>query len=528
MLTRLRRAADATPPAGEKAEKVGRWGPRAAAAAAGALPVLAFPAPALWWLAWFGLVPWLMLLVRAPSAREAAVRAWFGGGGFLFAMNYWLLPNLGPFLVLVVAALGALWIPWGGCVWWLLARPLTRGRNAAAILLVPAGWVLIEVARSWSSLGGPWGLLGASQWRMPAMVAPASLGGVWLVSYLIVAANTAVAVAVLSTAAWTRLTAGATAAIILVTGPLWYAAEHPPTGDRTFRVAIIQPGVIHGPALRFDQEERMTSRLPAGRFDLVVWGESSVGFDLESRPDLTARLQALSQRLGSDLLVNVDARDATGAIRKTSVLVGPQGILGRYEKMRLVPFGEYIPFRHILGPLTRITRAAPEDRRRGHSLVVMHANGIPFSPLICFESAFPDMSRRVALDGADLIVFQSSTSSFQGSWAPAQHASLAAVRAVETGRPVVHATLTGTSAVFDAQGRRLAWFDTHHRGSVEVAFPLATRTTPFLRYGNWVAVYSATVLIAAATAALVAAGKRRRAQQQPPRRRRDRTSIAGQ
>jgi apolipoprotein N-acyltransferase len=506
---RLRRAAGASPRGGDLVERVGRWGPRAATVAAGALPVLAFPAPALWWLAWFGLVPWLMLLVRAPSAREAAVRAWFGGGGFLFAMHYWLLPNLGPFLVLVVTALGALWIPWGACVWWLLAGPLTGRRSAAAVLLVPAGWVMIEVARSWSSLGGPWGLIGASQWRMPAMLAPASLGGVWLVSYLVVAANTAVAVALLSTPAWTRLTAAATAAIILVTGPLWYAAEQPPTGDRNLRVAIVQPGVIHGPAQRFDQEEQMTSRLPAGRFDLVVWGESSVGFDLERRPDLTARLQALSQRLGSDLLVNVDARDTSGAIRKTSVLVGPQGILSRYEKMRLVPFGEYIPFRRILGPLARITRAAPEDRRRGHSLVVMHADGTAFSPLICFESAFPDMSRQVALDGADLIVFQSSTSSFQGSWAPAQHASLAAVRAVETGRPVVHATLTGTSAVFDARGQRLAWFDTRHRGSVAVAFPLATRTTPFLRYGNWVVVYCATVLIAAASVALTRGARRR-------------------
>src|SRR5262245_4842557 len=509
MPTRPRRAAAASPPAGENVEPVRRWEPRAATVAAGALPGLAFPAPALWWLAWFGLVPWLMLLVRAPSAREAAIRAWCGAGGFLFAMHYWLLPNLGPFLVLVVAFLGVLWVPWGALVWWLLAGPLTARRCAGALLLIPAGWVMIEVVRSWSSPGGPWGLLGASQWRMPAMLAPASLGGVWLVSYLIVAANTALAVAVLSESAWTRLTAGATAAIILVTGPLWYAAEPLPAGARTFRVAIVQPGVIRGPAQRFDQEEQITSRLPAGRLDLVVWGESSVGFDLDSRPDLRSRLQALSQHLGSDLLVNVDARDSTGAIRKTSVLVGPPGILGRYEKMRLVPFGEYIPFRRVLKPLTWITRAAPENRRRGHSLVLMHAGGIAFSPLICFESAFPDMSRRVALDGADFIVFQSSTSSFQGSWAPAQHASLAAVRAVESGRPAVHATLTGTSAVFNARGQRLAWFDTHHRGSVEVAFPLATRTTPYLRYGNWLLVYCVALLTAAAAATLARAAKRR-------------------
>src|SRR4029450_11965883 len=88
--TRPRRSAGAQPPAGEDVEPVRRWGPRAAAVAAGALPVLAFPAPALWWLAWFGLVPWLMLLVRGFSAREAAIRAWFGAAGFLFGMHYWL------------------------------------------------------------------------------------------------------------------------------------------------------------------------------------------------------------------------------------------------------------------------------------------------------------------------------------------------------------------------------------------------------------------------------------------------------
>lgn len=490
--------------AGTESRPEGRWRLRWAAAAAGALPVLAFPEPALWWLAWFGLVPWLMLLRRAPTAREAAVRGWLGASAFLFATHYWLLPNLGPFLVLVVTALGVLWAPWGASVWWLLAGRPTVGRLAAAMLVVPAGWVMIETVRSWSSLGGPWGLLGASQWRVPAMLAPAALGGVWLVSYLIVAANTAVVIAIHSASARMRLTAATTATVILAAAPLWYAAESQPTGDRTLQVAIVQPGVIHGPTQRFNLEEEMTTRLPPGRFDLVVWGESSVGFDLDTRPDLTARLEALSQYLGSDVLVNVDARDATGAIRKTSVLVGPQGIVARYEKMRLVPFGEYIPFRRVLEPLTLITRAAAQNRLRGHSLVVMHTDGVAFSPLICFESAFPDMSRRVALDGADLIVFQTATSTFQGSWAPAQHASLAAVRAVETGRPVVHATLTGTSAVFDAQGRRLAWFDTHHRGTAEVSIPFATRVTPYLRYGDWMLAYCVIVLGAAAAVASLA------------------------
>jgi apolipoprotein N-acyltransferase len=91
--------------------------------------------------------------------------------------------------------------------------------------------------------------------------------------------------------------------------------------------------------------------------------------------------------------------------------------------------------------------------------------------LICFEAAFPDMSRVDTVHGAQLIVYQTSDSTFQGSWALAQHASLSAVRAAETGRPVVQAALTGVSAAFDAQGRQLAWLGQAQRG---VAFTRIT------------------------------------------------------
>jgi apolipoprotein N-acyltransferase len=92
--------------------------------------------------------------------------------------------------------------------------------------------------------------------------------------------------------------------------------------------------------------------------------------------------------------------------------------------------------------------------------------------LICFEAAFPDMSRADTRHGAQLIVYQTSDSTFQGSWAPAQHASLSAVRAAETGRPVVQAALTGVTAAFDAQGRQLAWLGTTRHGVALVRLDL--------------------------------------------------------
>jgi apolipoprotein N-acyltransferase len=485
-----------------------RWRWRGAAVLAGALPVPAFPEPALSWLAWGALVPWLVLVRRAPTAREAGVLGWCGAAGFLTGMHHWLAPYLLVFLPLVVAALAVLWVPWAVAAWGLLSGRLEAWRVAGALLVVPAAWVAVEAVRSWAPLGGPWGLLGTTQGNAPVMLASASLGGVWLVGALVVAANTALLVLVEARRIRLRLAAAVAALAVLLVGPAAWVTSSPPAAERTLRVGLVQPGVVDGREARFDRGVRLTRALPPGRLDLVVWGESSVGFDLDRDAGRTARLAALSRRLGSDLLVNVDARDGAGAIRKSAVRVGPRGVRARYEKQRLVPFGEYVPLRPLLGWLTGVTEAAGEDRRRGQGLVTMRVGGATVAPLVCFESAFPDMSRAAARRGADLVVFQSSTSSFQGSWAPEQHAALAAVRAAETGRPAVHATLTGTTAAYDARGRRLAWFGTGRRGGFVVDVPLTRRETPYVRYGDWVLAGSAAVLVVALLGAL-ATGPRR-------------------
>jgi apolipoprotein N-acyltransferase len=368
----------------------------------------------------------------------------------------------------------------------------------AALAVVPAGWVLIEAIRSWSALGGPWGLIGASQWRAPAFLAPASLGGVWLVSFLIIAANVAVMV-MIESRTWRERSAAALAVVaLLAVGPIWYSFESPPRGTARLDVAVVQAGVVHDPQQRLDDEIAATGSLPAGHFGLVIWGESSVGFDLLTRTDVRRRLADVSSRLGADLLVNVDAAAPGGAIRKTAVLIGPTGIISSYRKMRLVPFGEYIPLRFVLGWLASVSKAAATNRVRGHEIVVMSTDAVTFAPLICFESAFPDMSRSASRAGAQLLVFQSATTTFQGTWAPDQHASLAAVRAVETGRTTVQATLAGTTAAFDAQGHRQLWWSAED-GTVAVILSLATRTTPYDRFGNWVLALCLVVVTIAAT-----------------------------
>ncbi|MBT2459540.1 apolipoprotein N-acyltransferase [Streptomyces sp. ISL-86] len=477
--------------------KPARWWRAAAAVAAGALPCLAFPAPALWWFAYVALVPWMLLLRSAPTGRRAALEGWLGGAGFIVAVHHWLLPSLHVFLIPLSALLGLLWIPWALLVRELLGGTPTRGRATAALVLVPAGWLLSELARSWQGLGGPWGLLGASQWQVPPALRLASVGGVWLVSLLVVAVNCALVLLIAAPGARVPAVVGVTGCAVL-TGVVWLWMPRPEVSG-ALRVAVVQPGPVAEGAdsaeRRFAAGERLTRALAGQDLDLVVWGESSVGADLAARPDLSRRLAALSAEVGAPLLVNVDARRPATAERgsgiyKSSVLVGPLGPTGdRYDKMRLVPFGEYVPARAALGWATSVGKAAGEDRMRGYAPVVMDLPGRPdvgLGPLVCFESAFPDMSRRLTLDGAGLLVAQSSTSSFQDSWAPAQHASLAALRAAESGRPMVHATLTGISEVHGPSGERIGRALPTSASAAEVyEVPLARGSTLYVRFGNW-------------------------------------------
>src|SRR5262249_23629820 len=152
-------------------------------------------------LAWFGLVPGLLLMRAAPTGREAAVRGWWFGAGYLLMALYWLIPNLGPALLLVAIVMGAPWAAVGlaapfllrgtaeqepgprirSRTWRLQGAPPGMRRALAAIVVVPSCWVVIDWIRSWQGIGGPWAVYGASQWQHPMVLALGAVGGIWMI-----------------------------------------------------------------------------------------------------------------------------------------------------------------------------------------------------------------------------------------------------------------------------------------------------------------------------------------------------------
>src|SRR5919106_1686971 len=435
------------PAAREAPARRGRWGLRLVAAMGGAAFALAFPAPGLWWWAYIGLVPVLELVSTSPDRREALWRCWSAGCGYFLALYHWLMPSLSVFALPLVLVTGLVWLPWGLVAWWLLRAPRSAGRAAAAIVAVMPG-------------------LGTR----------------------------------------VRLGAGAGAAL-LVGGAVAYGLSRPePDITATLRIGGVQPGVVDDRRERLAAHEDLSRELAATETDVVVWGQSSLGFDLEAEAWARERVLALARELDRPLLVNVDARGPGGRISKTMVVVRPDGLGETYTKQRLVPFGEYIPLRPLFGWVERFTEAAEEDRAPGTDLISFPLGDVRVGPLISYESTFPDMRRTHARAGVDVTLVQAAATTFQGTWALPQQASFEAVRAVESGRPAVLVAVSGTSAAFDSRGRRLAWVDQHETGAWTAEVPLSREDTLFVLWGDWV---PATCLVVMLATVMVAAVPRR-------------------
>lgn len=470
--------------------------------AAGTVLALAFPLVDWAGTAWVALAPVLMLaLTRSP--RAALGWSWLAGFVFFLLLMRWLNFTFSVYSAIpwpltwaptaLLAAYCGLWTGLVGGVTSWLGR---RWGLGWALLALPFLWVAAEWGRGHLLGGFPWGSLGYSQYRQLAVIQIAELAGIWGVSFVIAAVNAAIAGAALLP--HRRAAGGLLLAALLVAATLgfgaWRLAEPAPTGELT--VAIMQPSIdqplkwsANHTAATLGIYGELTRAAARQRPDLIVWPETASPTVLRQDLELLEALQDVARTWQVPLLVgSIDAgQGAAGPeFRNTAFLLTERGLADRYDKIHLVPFGEYVPLSGVIG-FVRGWAEFISELTPGSRAVVFSGPPAPFGVVICYEGVFPALVRRFVRNGARLMVNMTNDGWFGRTSGPQQHLAMYPFRAVEHRTAVVRAANTGVSAFIAPTGHIVQAMGLFERGNLIGRVPLRVRETLYTRFGDWLA-----------------------------------------
>ncbi len=380
--------------------------------------------------------------------------------------------------------------------------------STRALLLSPVVWVALELART-RVTGFPWDLLGITQVDNIPLARFATVTGVYGLSFEIMVVNAALAAAFLVHHEKKKklLLAAIGAALILQAGR-WIPAPAIPADHEAILVQANVP-ILEGSdwtKAYFDDTLRDLSQIslsPAGHADLIVWPESPAPF-YTSDPLFRDAVSSLARQSNAWVLAgSLGIRNASATPERTTeiynsaALVGPSGEwASRYDKVHLVPFGEYVPFKRVFAFAGGLTKEVG-DFSRGTSRAPLATGGTRLGVFICYESIFPDDVRQFAANGAQAFVNISNDGWYGDSGAYAQHLKQARMRAVENERWLLRDTNTGVTASIDPYGRTVATVPRKGRTALIAPYGLSDRTTFYTRHGDWFAYLCAIISVAA-------------------------------
>jgi apolipoprotein N-acyltransferase len=438
------------------------------------LLILSFPNFDLWPLAWMALAPLILAVIQAGKPARAFILGWLWGAVFFYGSCWWLTysmihyghlqPLVAYLLLILPVALGALF-PALSC--FALALLTTRFGNAA-IFAAPFIWVSLEWGR-YVITGEAWNAIGYSQAFHPAMIQTARWGGVYAVGFLIVTANAAIAFALIRP----RLVAPAVSVVILVLISLTIAAtqiaasiETDSNGEPPNLVVAVQPNVPmdgSGDAIAMRQlldrhTELSLHGLHEGRNTrtasiLVVWPESPMNFTYTTDPQLQKTVADFAIANRTAVLLNSLEPAQDGGSYNSAIMVNEEGRkVAQYDKIRLMPFGEYVPLPHWL-PGASSVRAVVGEFKPGSSYTLMPLGALRAGVFICFEAAHPSIARTFTKEGSEVLINISNDGYLGPTPVMRQHLANAILRAVENDRTVLRVTNTGITALIGARGR---------------------------------------------------------------------------
>ncbi|MDR6119513.1 apolipoprotein N-acyltransferase [Aeromicrobium sp. SORGH_AS981] len=470
------------------------WLAAPCAAVAGLLSAAAFDPWSVPYAMIVGVALLVWVLRRQRDARVAAVllSGALYGAAFMGPLIWWMnAVSSGAYVALVAAQVVMLAI---------IAVPLRAAlRLPGWPLWGAAAWVLGEQVRSGFPFSGfPWGRLAHTAIDTP--LAPyARLVGMPGTSALLFLL--AAMLVVLAGAGIARRSLAVGVVVAVVVAGLFLPSGLAGAGPER-RIAAVQgntPGAFltwpRGEigALHLAETQRYADAVSAGTErapDLVVWPENALDVDPFADPVLAGRIQALVQQLGAPILVGAILDGLSDRTAYNAGIVwdgdGPGEV---YVKRKLVPYGEYVPFRRELGELVpRIDRDIPRDMLPGRRAGDLRAGSVVVGDTICWDIAYDGVVEQAVRGGAEVLVVQTSNASFTGTSQPDQQFKISRLRAIETGRWVVVPSTNGISGIIDASGRVVAEAPREQPATLVADVGTATGQTPATRAGRWPAV----------------------------------------
>jgi len=438
---------------------------------------LSFPKAGVFFLAWVCLVP-LLFAIRDKGPAKASLLGLIFGFAAYIGILYWIVFPVsvyGGISIVLAVVFMLLLVSYISVYLGLFAASVAWARERMGVSVfvsAPVAFVFLEYVRSFFITGFPWGLIGQSQLPWLTLMQVLDITGVYGVSFVVVAANAAVFLIVerfsrksqpfplIETAVSLFLVV-----LLVVYGVFAIRREHAIMKAGTpVPVALVQPNIRQDLKWNPDFQEammelyeEMTLATAPHKPRLVVWPETATPFFFQSHPIFRPRVEDLPRRIGAPLLFGTPAFEKVGETMRyynRAYLISSDGaIAGRYDKIHLVPFVEYVPLRSLFFFVDKLANGAAGDFTMGTITDPIPTAIGPVGTLLCYAALFPESARVFARNGAARLVNITNDAWFGTTSAPYQHFSMARLRSIETRLFLVRAANTGISTIVDPTGK---------------------------------------------------------------------------
>ena len=471
----------------------------------GVLFACSFPEYSQGWLAFVSMVPLLVSIAQARSTREAFFLGWASQTTAWLLMVPWVVRVMShygglPYLtgVLLFVAM-ATFLGLYGAVFAAIVKRFRLGVRFLPWLLVPLAWAAVEYLRTYVFTGFPWNLIASAIVDYPSLIQIDRFAGPYFVGALLLVPGVAAAWWITQRpASIARILVGGSVGILLLvwwgTGLVAAKLVVRPTGTPAIRAALLQPNISQ--EMRWDESNVMTifrrmmvMTVEAARkgAKVVIWPESTVPLSYTQTPAYRNAIEEISRRFDVDVILGSVATDPArpGRIWNSAFLASGGTTIGHYDKIRLVPFGEYVPLREVLFFAEKLVRAVGEFEFGSNDQPLTGKQ--KYGLAICYEVVFPQITRAQVHHGADVLVTITNDAWYDGTSAPAQHLGQARLRAVEGDRYLLRSGTTGISAFIAPNGMVLQSLPMNREGIIYADFQPRHGITPYVRLGDWFA-----------------------------------------